>query len=277
VEASATDFKTYKRIDIPLSVDSVARVDFTLQVGQLAESVTVSADADLLKTEKADVSAVISGRTLTDLPVLNRNASVLISILPGALRGGAAFIGENPSGDTNGFVNGQNAGNNYHQLDGVDNQETIQGVAMINPNIDSLQELKITTNTYDAEFGQVAGAVFQVSTRSGTNSLHGTAFEYLQNDKFFARNPFTQATTNVAPWKWNQFGASLGGPIRSDKAFFFGDWQGVRSRQGQTIQAGLPTAAFKQGDFSDVASQYPIFDPLPATRMGGAGSSSQIT
>ena len=177
-----------------------------------------------------------------------------MSILPGAVRGGTAFVGENPAADSNGFVNGLGSGNNYHQLDGIDNQETIQGVAMINPAIDSLQEVKITTNSYDAEFGQVAGAIFQVSTKSGTNAFHGSAFEYLQNDKLFARNPYTQSTSDVAPWRWNQFGGSVGGPIRKDKLFFFADYQGLRSRNGSTIVMGLPTPAMRSGDFSAVAS-----------------------
>src|SRR4051794_23738129 len=200
VVAEAKGFKLYRVRQVSVNLNSTVRVDCLLEVGNISETVTVSAEAALLKTEKADVSGVIDGRTLNQLPVLNRNVSQLVSILPGAVRGGAAFIGENPSSDTNGFVNGLGGGNNYHQLDGIDNQETIQGVAMVNPAVDSLQEMKITTNSYDAEFGQVAGAIFQASTKSGTNGFHGSAFEYLQNDKFFARNPWTQSTSNVAPW-----------------------------------------------------------------------------
>ena len=268
VQAEAAGFKRFEKIGVVLDVDSVARVDCALTIGQLSDSVTVTAEAAVLKTEKADLGGVISGQTLTELPVIGRNVSALVGILPGALVGGAAFIGENPGSDSNGFVNGMGSGNNYHQLDGIDNQETIQGVAMVNPAQDSLQELKITTNTYDAEVGQVAGAVFQASTKSGTNAYHGSLYEYLQNDKFFARNPFTQATTNVAPWRWNEFGGSLGGPIKKDKIFFFGDWQGMRSRQGSTLQFGLPTAAMRGGDFSSLASQYPIFDPLTGDANG---------
>lgn len=268
VRAEASGFKRYEKTEIVLNVDSIARVDCQLEIGAVSESVTITAEAAVLKTDKADLGGVISERTLTELPVLGRNVSSLVSVLPGALRGGAAFIGENPSGDTNGFVNGFGGGNNYHQLDGIDNQETIQGVAMINPAIDSLAEMKITTNTYDAEFGQVAGAVFQGSTKSGTNEHHGTLYEYLQNDKLFARNPFTQATTKVAPWRWNQFGGSFGGPVKRDTLFFFGDWQGMRSRQGSTLQFGLPTPAMKRGNFGEVAASYPIFDPLTGDANG---------
>lgn len=262
VVAEAKGFKSFRVEQVSVNLNSIVRVDCPLTLGSISESVNVSAEAALLKTEKADVSGVIAGRTLNELPVLNRNVSQMVALLPGAVRGGAAFVGENPSGDTNGFVNGLGGGNNYHQLDGIDNQETIQGVAMVNPAIDSLQEMKITTNSYDAEFGQVAGAIFQASTKSGTNSYHGSAFEYLQNDKLFARNPWTQSTTGVAPWRWNQFGGSVGGPIVRDKLFFFGDWQGLRSRNGSTIVMGLPTPEMKRGDFSAVGSIYPIFDPL---------------
>ncbi len=268
VVAEAKGFKQFRVQQVTVNLNSIVRIDCQLELGSISESVTVSADAALLKTEKADVSGVIDGRTLNQLPVLNRNVSQLVATLPGAVRGGAAFIGENPSGDTNGFVNGMGGGNNYHQLDGIDNQETIQGVAMVNPAIDSLQEMKITTNSYDAEFGQVAGALFQASTKSGTNSFHGSAFEYMQNDKFFARNPWTQSTSNVAPWRWNQFGGSFGGPIVRDKLFFFGDYQGLRSRNGSTIVMGLPTPEMKRGDFSSVASIYPIFDPLTGDADG---------
>jgi hypothetical protein len=268
VVAEAKGFKLVRVQNVAVNLNSIVRVDCTLEVGNISETVTVSADAALLKTEKADVSGVIEGRTLNQLPVLNRNVSQMVALLPGAVRGGAAFIGENPSSDTNGFVNGLGGGNNYHQLDGIDNQETIQGVAMVNPAIDSLQEMKITTNSYDAEFGQVAGAIFQASTKSGTNNFHGSAFEYLQNDKFFARNPWTQSTSDVAPWRWNQFGGSVGGPIVKDKLFFFGDYQGLRSRNGSTIVMGLPSPDMRRGDFSAVSSIYPIFDPLTGDADG---------
>jgi hypothetical protein len=268
VVAEAQGFKTFRVDQVAVNLNSTVRVDCSLVVGSISESVTVSAESALLKTEKADVSGLLAGRTLNELPVIGRNVSQLISILPGAVRGGAAFVGENPSGDTNGFVNGLGGGNNYHQLDGIDNQETIQGVAMVNPAIDSLQEMKITTNSYDAEFGQVAGAIFQASTKSGTNAFHGSAFEYLQNDKLFARNPWTQSTTGVAPWRWNQFGGSVGGPIVKNKVFFFGDWQALRSRNGSTTVMGLPTPDMRRGDLSALASQYPIYDPSTGDANG---------
>ena len=192
----------------------------------------------------------------------------MVSLLPGAVRGGAAFIGENPSSDTNGFVNGLGGGNNYHQLDGIDNQETIQGVAMVNPAIDSLQEMKITTNSYDAEFGQVAGAIFQASTKSGTNAFHGSAFEYLQNDKFFAQKSVDSIHVECCAMALESVRGSVGGPIVKDKLFFFGDYQGLRSRNGSTIVMGLPSPDMKRGDFSAVGSIYPIFDPLTGDADG---------
>jgi hypothetical protein len=269
VRISTTGFKELERTGVVLDVDSVARVDAELAIGSTSETILVASDAAVLKTDKADLGGVISGQTLNRLPVINRNVSLLVEILPGALRSTSpAFIGENPGSDTNGFVNGKGSGNNYHQLDGIENQETIQGVAMVNPNIDSLQEVKITTNSYDAEFGQVAGAVFQASTKSGTNAFHGTAFEYVQNNAFFARDPFTQSATKVAPWHWNQFGGSLGGPIKKDKIFFFADYQGLQSVQGSTLQLALPSAAMKQGDFSAVANQYLIYDPNTGNSNG---------
>ena len=269
VRISANGFKQLDRTEIVLNVDSVVRVDAALAIGSANETVTVTSDAAVLKTDKADLGGVISERTLNRLPILSRNVSLLIEILPGALRSTSpAFIGENPGSDTNGFVNGKGSGNNYHQLDGIENQETIQGVAMVNPNVDSLQEIKITTNSYDAEFGQVAGAVFQASTKSGSNAFHGSLFEYVQNNAFFARDPFTQSTTKIAPWHWNQFGGSFGGPIKKDRIFFFADYQGLQSVQGSTLQLALPSPAMKQGDFSAVANQYVIYDPTTGNANG---------
>jgi len=269
VRIEAHGFKVFEKTGIALDIDSVIRVDAALEVGSLTQSVLVTSEAAVLQTEKADLGGVIRGSVLTEIPTISRNVSQLVEILPGALRSNSpAFIGENPGSDTNGFVNGKGSGDNYHQLDGIDNQETIQGVAMVNPNIDSLQEIKITTNSYDAEFGQVAGAVFEASTKSGTNAFHGTLFEYDQNNVFFARDPFTQSTSSVAPWHWNEFGGSLGGPIKRDKIFFFADYQGLRSEQGSTIQLALPTAAMKQGDFSAVKNQYVIYDPSTGDANG---------
>ncbi len=234
---SAAGFKQMDQTGIVLNVDSVVRVDATLVLGSTNETVTVTSDAAVLKTEKADLGGVISERTLNRLPILSRNVSQLIEILPGALRSTSpAFIGENPGSDTNGFVNGKGSGNNYHQLDGIENQETIQGVAMVNPNVDSLQEVKITTNSYDAEFGQVAGAVFQASTKSGSNQYHGTLFEYVQNNSFFARDPFTQSTSKIAPWHWNQFGGSTGWTYQKGQDLLF------RRLSGTAIGAGLDAA-----------------------------------
>ena len=269
VRVEAPGFRQFLTTGIRLSVDTGVRIDCPLAIGSTSETVNVSAEAALLKTEKADVSAVLETRTVAELPTLNRNVSTLVSILPGAIRGGTAFVGENPAADSNGFVNGLGSGNNYHQLDGIDNQETIQGVAMINPAIDSLEEVKITTNSYDAEFGQVAGAIFQVSTKSGTNAFHGSLFEYLQNDKFFARNPYTQSTSNVAPWRWNQFGGSLAGPSAKRNCFSSRTARGLRSRNGSTIVMGVPTRGEARRRLQRPRHpSIPIFDPQTGDANG---------
>ena len=256
VTAEANGFQQFKRTDIVLNVDSVVRVDCSLEVGRVTQVVTVKSTAAVLKTDRADVSAVISDQTLHDLPIITNNVSDLIQILPGSLLGGGTWPGENPGADHNGFVNGGGGINNSHLLNGVDDEETIQGDGMILPPIDSLQEIKITMNSYDAQYGQVGGAVFEASTKSGTNQYHGSMFEYVQNNDMFARDPFTQSTTGNAPWRWNQFGGSLGGPIKKDKLFFFSDYLGMRSRQGSTMLLSLPTAAMRQGDFSSLIYRF---------------------
>jgi hypothetical protein len=261
VTVKAKGFEEFKSTNNVLNVDSVLRVDCALRVGKMTEVVTVTSTAAVLKTDRADVSDVLSGETLHELPIINNNVSDLIQINPGTLLGGGTWPGENPGADHNGFVNGLGGINNAHQLNGIDDEETIQGDGMVLPPIDSLQEIKITMNAYDAQYGQVNGAVFEASTKAGSNRYHGTMFEYVQNNDMFARDPFTQSTIGNAPWRWNQFGGSMGGPIKKDKLFFFSDYQGMRSRQGSTMLLSLPTAAMRQGDFSSLSSLYPIYDP----------------
>src|SRR5207302_5902872 len=125
---------------------------------------------------------------------------------------------ENPQGGYQIDVNGQQFTSNGFLLDGTENNSAILGIAVINPNIDSLQEFKITTSNYDAEFGSVAGALMQATTKSGTNNFHGSAFEYLRNDYFNAKD---WTSGESLPLRWNQFGASIGGPIKNNKVFFF--------------------------------------------------------
>ena len=172
------------------------------------------------------------------------------------------------------LVNGQSFAGTSHLLDGTDNHDAVLGWIVINPTLESVTEAKITTANYNAEFGVASAGVVSAQTRSGTNQLHGSAFEFLRNDHHQARNPFTQSRPipnsggRLIPLtQWNQFGGSVGGPILKNKLFYFGDYQGTRRNTGGGTLLRVPSAAERSGDLS--ATGYPIYDPdsgPPASR-----------
>src|SRR5207247_1135329 len=179
---------------------------------------------------------------------LNRNVTTLVLALPGSqLNGFQHASSENPQGGLQINVNGQYFYSNGFELDGTENHSNILGIAVINPNPDALEEFKVTTGNYDAEFGNVSGALLQGTTKSGTNQIHGSLFEYLRNDKFNAADPFTSLKP---PLRWNQFGGSVGGPLRKNKLFGFFDYQVTRRRTGGALITTVPTAAERTGDLS---------------------------
>src|SRR6202022_86382 len=163
----------------------------------------------------------------------------------------------NPQQSTLVNTNGQEFSGTNYLLDGMNNNDAVLGIVMVNPAIDSVAESTITTSNYDAEFTQAGGAVVRVETKSGTNQLHGSLFEFLQNDFFQARDSFTQGLkgvigSNVPELRWNQFGGAPGGPIIKDKLFGFGDYQGTRRRIGASETIRVPTALERTGNLSDL-------------------------
>lgn len=209
-----------------VQIDASTRVDVPLGVQGQSTQVTVTGETPLLKTDRADVSTTLTTEELGSLPILNRNLTQMLLVTPGTqLNDWTHAAAENPQGGYQIDVNGQQFTGNGFLLDGTENNSSILGIAVINPNIDSLQEFKVTTSDYDAEFGSVAGALMQATTKSGTNQYHGSAFEYLRNDFFNAKDRFSGVNL---PLRWNQFGFTVGGPIKKDKVFFFGDYQGTR-------------------------------------------------
>jgi Carboxypeptidase regulatory-like domain len=237
-----------------VEVDASTRVDARLAVGKTTATVNVTGETPLLKTDRAELSDTLSANQLASLPVLGRNMTDLMLIMPGAYADNfQVATAENPQQGMQVDVNGQNFTANGFLLDGTTNQNPLLAIAIINPNIDSLQELKVTTSNYDAEFGSVAGALIQATTKSGTNQLHGTGYEYLQNDVFNSANPFTQLKP---PIRWNQFGGSFGGPIKKDKLFIFGDYQGSRQRNGASLLTTVPTAAERGGNLQALLGSY---------------------
>ena len=235
---------------IQVSADTSPKVDLKLNVGSATESVTVTTAAPQLQTDRADVGTVFNQRTISDLPIQGRNFASLQLLIPGAqAMGWTQNNAEDSQGSPTVNIQGQFFAGVGYLLDGASNQDPILGQIVINPPLDAIGEAKISTQSYDAEFGQSVAAVVNAQTKSGTNDFHGDAFDYRRSGAQLARNPFNQfapysalSTRLTPPALYSQFGGSVGGPILKNKAFFFGDYQGVRQRNGASAQETVPTA-----------------------------------
>jgi len=278
----APGFRAFVRENIVLNVDSVINVDAQLTLGAVTDTVTVSAETPLLNTQKTDVSATLSGEDVSSLPTIGRNITSLAVLAPGVIQYSyQQGVSENPSNGFTANANGQFWGSNNYQLDGItDTQFALSGYQVVVPPADGVQEMKVTTADYDAELGQVSGMVVQYSTRSGTNSLHGSLWEFNQDSTFFASNPYTEKVagtgpngtgTGPSPYSSNTFGASLGGPIRKDKIFFFGDYQGGRTSQSSAILTTVPTSAFAAGNLTAALGPKLCYDPSNSSSNGICG------
>jgi outer membrane receptor protein involved in Fe transport len=273
VKVEAQGFQTFIQKTVQVNVDSTTQVNAVMTVGAVTQEVTVTAAVPLLKTTKTDVATNFTTRQVVELPIFNRNFTQFELLTPGTQRlGWQHAASENPQGSIQIMVNGQHFSGTSFQLDGTDNQDPILGIIVINPNLDAVTEAKITTQDYDAEFGEATAGVVTAQTKSGTNELHGSIFEYRRNDVTSARDPFSQSVPISAsqPDKfvpdilWNNFGGSLGGPIKKDKTFIFGDYQGARRKAGGSALVRVPTAAERAGDFTDFGSTYHVFNPYDA-------------
>jgi outer membrane receptor protein involved in Fe transport len=245
VKVTAQGFKGYEQKGIQVNADTSTKIEAALTVGGSDQTVEVDADAvPQLKTDRADVSTIFGAKEIQDLPVGDRNFTNLQLLLPGAqLLGWSHAPDENPQGSRQIQVDGQAFGGVAFELDGTDNQDPILGIIVINPNIDSLSESKITTQNFDAEFGKAVSSVVTAQTKSGSNSFHGSLFDYRTSTANLAKDPYLQFPGSpIAPGLKNQFGGSIGGPIFKNKFFFFGDYQGARQRVGTTAQTNVPSA-----------------------------------
>ena len=239
-----------------VQVDATTRVDGQLQIGKAATEVTVSGETPLMISDRAEVSTTLTANELGRLPILDRNVTSLLVALPGAGRypvNSNMSSAENQQGDIQTPVNGQLPYSNGFLLDGTENHSNILGLAVVNPNPDALEEFKVTSSNYDAEFGNVSGAMLQGTTKSGTNQYHGSAFEYLRNNVFNAADPFSHIDP---PIRWNQFGGTIGGPIKKDKLFVFFAYEGTRRRDSGSEITTVPTAAERGGDLSALLGAY---------------------
>ena len=256
LKVTAAGFKGYEAKGIQVYVDAAASVTAQLQIGATTQTVEVSADSiPVLKTDRADVSTVFTQKDIQDLPTGGRNFTGLQLLLPGAqLLGWSHAADENPQGSEQIQVDGQAFGGVAYELDGTDNQDPILGIIVVNPSLDALSEAKITTQNFDASFGKAVSSVVVASTKSGTNSFHGSAYDYRTSTYNQATDPWTQSCSASSPLSCAQqkatiipdglkslFGGSVGGPIWKDKFFFFGDYQGIRQKVAESAQSTIPS------------------------------------
>ena len=266
MEFVASGFERFLQKDATVGLDRSTRIDAQLVVGQVSEEISVTGEAAALVTDRAEVSAGLATTQISDLPTLNRNFTALELLMPGAQKmSWQHATSENPQQGMQINVNGQRFGAQNFMIDGADNNDPVLGIIVVNPTIDSVAEFKYTTGNYDAEYAQAGGAVMQTETKTGTNAFHGSLFEFLQNNVLNARNSFSEPN-GPPPLRWNEFGGSFGGPIKKNKLFFFGDYQGARRRTGGSEVTTTPTAAERTGDFS--ALGVPIFDPTTGNADG---------
>jgi Carboxypeptidase regulatory-like domain len=295
VDVQEKGFKAYRQRDLTLDVNSALLVDVTLPVGQTTEKVEVAADALHVETVTSQMGEVIEGKRMTDVPLISRSFTDLLSLQPGVASAqspmtgayagpfiSAGFAPPLVSGDLNAgaySVNGMREAANGFILNGMLTQELGYSGAGAVPNLDSIEEFRILTNNVDAEFGNYAGAQINVVTKSGTNHWHGNVFEFIRNTSLNARNYFDPVGVKGA-YHQNQFGGTFGGPIIRDKIFFFADYQGNRLIQGkaQTIP-NAPSSQMEAGDFTGIASSFdPLVNNLPtATVVNGGAWASQLT
>jgi hypothetical protein len=247
-------FQEYVQDGITLSVNETASVSPHLAVGSEKEQVLVSADAELIEPTVTSMGKVVQQRELEDLPLNGRNFSQLGLLQPGVvpLTPGVAEAGGSLRNGQGYAVNGQRPESNNFLIDGANNFNGVDGGFVLRPPIDAISQFRIITHNANAEFGNALGSTTNLVTRSGTNELHGTLWEFLRNDAVDANNYFAQTKE---PLKQNQFGATVGAPIKRDKAFVFGFYEGFRNRQGESALTTVPSVKQRAGDFSELCTE----------------------
>lgn len=248
---SAPNLSEFVRAGVALNVSRTVRVDVQLQVAGSTEVVNVTGSATQVDLGSNTIGNVVSGRELVDLPLNGRNFTQLGLLQPGVapMTAGLAEAGGSLRAGQAYAVNGQRPESNNYLLDGVTNVNRVDGGFALKTPVDAIQEFRILTQTAPPEYGGTGGATTTVVTRSGGNEFHGTVYEFLRNDKVDARNFFA---SSVEPLKQNQFGATLGGPVRRNRDFFFAYYEGFRNRQGVTRGATVPSELQRAGDFSEL-------------------------
>jgi hypothetical protein len=286
--ASRTGFRPVVFRNFVLQVGQSARLDITMEVGNVEQTVEVSGAIPLLQTENASVGQVIGKEAVNALPLNGRNFVQLAILAPGVsgldyAQPATINTGKRPDelrpGGTALQANGALSQSNQVLLDGIDNTEMISQTFIVRPSVEGIQEFKVLTNNAGAEYGRSVGAVVVVTTKSGGNQFHGSLFEFLRNDRLDARNFFARTDAPKPPFKLNQYGASLGGPVLlpgyngRNRTFFFVNYEGYREVFGDTQLQSVPVAQIRTGDFRGGIAPNGIFDPL-TTRANPAGGAA---
>src|SRR5580698_9798718 len=268
-------FKPYRRTDVNIDANSAVTVDAVLNVGGTSDVITVVEDQLQVETTSTQMGEVISGARMTAVPLNGRSFTELLSLQAGVAPVttitsdtvqdvGASAL--SPSGDLNPgtiSINGQREFANSFIVNGSDVEEDVNMGTAVVPNLDSISEFRILTNNFDAEYGEFSGGQINVVTKSGSNSFHGDVFEFVRNTDLDARNFFSPTR---GEFNQNQFGGTIGGPIKRDKIFFFADYQGTRSTQGvDTGQIPVPSAQDRTGNLSDLSGAFVTTDATGAT------------
>ncbi|MGH9162983.1 MAG: carboxypeptidase regulatory-like domain-containing protein, partial [Vicinamibacteraceae bacterium] len=255
-------FRRFIRDGLVLQIAQATRLDIPLEVGAVTDEVRVAADAPLVRSTSSELGQVIDYQQIQSLPLNGRSFQQLITLTPGAVPRGFADFAENPAAAgarsaVHHTVNGMPWSGNNYLIDGIANNEPLNAFINITPPLEAIQEFNVQTNNPTAEFGVFGGAVVNLTIRSGTNEFTGSAFGYFRDEALNARNFFAETK---APFKSSQVGATFGGPLLRNRAFFFGDYQRLRQDQGRTFVFTVPTPELRRGDLSALDEQ--IYDPL---------------
>jgi hypothetical protein len=283
LESEKAGFKKFVREPILVQIESGLRVDISLVVGAQTETVEVTSEVPLLQPETNSLGQVVEQRSVTELPLNGRNPLALVALVPGVVPQGQPSAGNSATGNPVGAnpfalgdfqVGGGMSGQSQILIDGTPTNGAYLNVVTVIPTQDAIEEFKVQTNNLGPEYGRFAGGVINLNTKSGTNRLHGSAYEFIRNKVLNANDFFAnQSGIDRPPFTQNQFGGNVGGPILKDKLFFFFSYEGFRQRKGSIFQTWVPTAAERSGDFSELGSTHndtvlPIYDPTTSVTSG---------
>ena len=265
VRVEPTGFRIFTRDGVTVSTGETVRLDIRLDVGGVAESVTVTGDAPLLRSETSGLGHAVDSRKIVGLPLNGRSFISLAGLVPGVALPPASSLPR---------INGGRPRTNEYLFDGISVLQPEPGQVAFFPNIDAIQEFKIESNSPPAEFGRFNGGVVNLTTKAGSNEMHGSAFEFFRHEALNARNFFAASSPIKPRFRRDQFGAVAGGPLRHDRTFFFADYQGQRQDIGRTVISTVPTMLQRQGIFTEaVAGRVPaIYDPATTTTIGSVAT-----